>query len=142
MIIFFIMKVQKILTCDANGNLHVAPRFYEGFYDEVLDELFEIEDKMTRMHKLLYFADSCRAYRGEYDLEEWAYCAYITVFRSISWRSTGEEKELLERAVGGLNSLSMSDDELMWEKCSQITGDYFIWKSEQEAIENEMLETN
>ncbi len=126
------MKAQKILICDANGTLHVSPRFYEGFYNKVLDELYEIEDKMTRMHKLLHFADSCRVYKGEYDLEEWAYCAYITVFRSISWRSTGEEKEVLKRAVGGLNALSMSDNEFMWEKCSQIVGDYYIMTKDQE----------
>ncbi len=126
------MRTQKILTCDADGNLTLTPETYESFYDEIIDDLFEIEDRMVRLRKLLDFADSCRTWPRDFNLDGWAYCAYLSVFRSISWRSAGEEHDLLERAVGGLTGLSTSDDELMWERTSQIVGDYHIWKMEQE----------
>ncbi len=137
------MKAQKILNCDANGSLCVSPRFFEGFYEEILNGIYETEDKMARMHKLLHFADSCRKDKCVgYDLELYAYQAYMDVFRSFSWKCTGEEKELLELAVSGLSSLSMSDNEYIWEIASQSVGDYHFWKREQERIESEMLEAN
>ncbi len=143
MIIFFVMKAQKILTCDANGSLCVSPRFFDCFYEEILDEIYETKDKMARMYKFLHFADSCRKDKCVgYDLELYAYNAYVSVFRSLSWKCTGEEKELLELAASGLSSLSMSDNEYIWEIASQTVSDYHFWKREQERIENEMLEAN
>jgi hypothetical protein len=57
-------------------------------------------------------------------MEKDALNAYSTVFVNIPWNCTDERQALLQQAYKGLCTLSLSQDEGVWEEASQLISDY------------------
>lgn len=102
---------------------------FDRLYDEAYYEIQQLSDKDSEYYRrTLSLAQFC--YRQGFDMK--AYELYHHVFLSFSWHCEGEERIFFEEALEGLSFLLSSNDECVWENCSQIVGDYMIWKREQE----------
>ena len=120
--------VIKVGTCTTSGKLLMEQSEFEEQYASAYSEILDMPKGLERIRETLSLADFC--YQNGQDSK--ASNLYTHVFRSFSWECQGEERILFERALQGLLSLCGSEDECVWEMCSQIIGDYNIWKREQE----------
>lgn len=120
--------VLKVGSCTPSGNLLMEQSVFDELYASAYAEISDMSEGLERINKILSLADFCYQNREDSKASNW----YAHVFRSFSWQCEGEERILFERALQGLSSLCCSEDECVWEMCSQIVGDYNIWKREQE----------
>lgn len=112
----------------SSGKLDMEKQALMELYEQGYYELISMSKGLEYCRKSLALADFC--YQNGLDSE--ACDLYHRVFRSFSWECKGIERELFEQALHGLSALCSSDDECVWERCSQVVGDYMIWKREQE----------
>lgn len=124
--------VVKVSSCTPSGKLLMEQSAFDEQYASAYTEISEMPEGLERFRKILSLADFC--YQNGADSK--ASNLYAHVFCSFSWECQGEEHILFERALQGLSSLCGSEDECVWEMCSQIVGDYNIWKREQEETQN------
>lgn len=127
------MLVSKVGSCSAVGNLELSDSVISEMIEQELDEIYDISDKLEQASRRLSLAEFC--YKNKRDSD--AYELYRKVFGSFSWHCKDEERVLFEQAVQGLSMLCCSDNECVWEMSSQITGDYMMWKREQEKENGE-----
>lgn len=111
-----------------SGKLDMDKQALMELYEQGYDELMSIPKGLKYCRKSLALADFC--YQNGLDSE--ACDLYHHVFRSFSWECKGVERELFEQALHGLSALCCSENECVWEECSQVVGDYMMWKREQE----------
>lgn len=118
----------RIGSSTPSGELQMDKDSLCELYESAYDDIRFMPKGMERIHKMLSLAEFCYQHKLDYE----AYKLYFQVFRSFSWTCEGEERILFEQAVEGLSALCCSDNECVWEMCSQVVGDYMIWKREQE----------
>ncbi|MBR4846346.1 MAG: hypothetical protein IKU98_08020 [Bacteroidaceae bacterium] len=120
--------VIKVGSCTPSGDLLMEKSVIIERYEFAYDEILAMPEGLESFRKILSLADFCYKHGLDYK----AYNLYSKVFRSFSWYCQGEERILFDEAIQGLSALCSSKDECVWEMCSQIVGDYMMWKQEQD----------
>ncbi len=120
--------LRKIISADAEGKLKPTPQNYDNFYDYLYEEIEELEDRYLKIDKRLQYADNCRD-NEDFDLVKWAYKAYVNVFYET--RNIPEDKDYFDRALSGLNSLRMTDNEMIAEFVNDFLFYYHMEEEEK-----------
>ena len=96
--------------------------------NKIEQKLAKLDRMPTSIEKLEAYVDFgrlCKSHNQEVD----ALNAFGYVLNNISWSSMGNEKKILDGAVEGLESLSDSRDEYVWEVASQKVSAYWQWRN-------------
>ena len=96
--------------------------------NKIEQKLAKLDRMPTSIEKLEAYVDFgrlCKSHNQEVD----ALNAFGYVLNNISWSSMGNEKKILDGAVEGLESLSDSGDEYVWEVASQKVSAYWQWRN-------------
>ena len=117
----------KVISCNPSGEIDSDEDTILTLWNENIDILSDTRDETAKLEAYLKYGDTF--YSKGYDRA--ALKAYSYVFRKISWHSKGKMKELLNRSYFGLSALCNSNDEYVWEECSQLTSDYDMWQKQQ-----------
>lgn len=80
---------------------------------------------IEKLEAYVDFGRLCKSHNQEVD----ALNAFGYVLNNISWSSMGNEKKILDWAVEGLESLSDSGNEYVWEVASQKVLAYWQWRN-------------
>ncbi len=113
-----------VACCSANGELRMERNALDAFVWELKDSLIELDGE-RRYNSLLSFADFCI----EQKLDSEAMSCCLEVFDNVMGdkrlRLGKKKREWFRiRAFERLKSLCFSNEEVVWEICSQLTSDY------------------
>ena len=112
--------IQKVATCSTEGKMQVAQEVDEWLQEQEEEELARIPEGEERWRKMLQRAQM----HLQEGAERKAYTYFYHVLMRTAWKQeTPALRELAEEAYRGLCALSGSEDECMWEQCSQVVGD-------------------